>query len=258
MESIPPTSVPARQAALSGLAVVGFMALIVAGLYLGIYAGQFVPSLVNGVGSAAVYLGSVFAPGPDTASTTPLVTTGTTTPDTITFGTSTPVSTPTRPTGTTTKPPVNRTPGGETSGTYPIGGAAVTSTTVLSGLPDLMVKIDATGYLATTSADSFVATSTVPSGSRPAVRFTIKNIGTNATGLWKFSATIPTQTSYLFQSQPQQSLMPGDSIQYTLGFDQANTGANQTVSVSANYDKGVTESNYDNDSASAQLTILGS
>lgn len=255
MDTNTSTSLPPRQAAGNGLAIVGFMALLVAGLYLGVFAGQFVPGIVNGIGSAAVYLGSVFAPGPDTASTTPLVTTGTSTPDTITFGTSTPTTS--NPATTAKRPPVVRTPGGETSGTYPIGGTTA-STTVLSGLPDLLVKIDAIGYLATTSADSFVATSTVPAGSRPAVRFTISNIGTNATGLWKFSATIPTQTSYLYQSQPQQSLMPGDSIQYTLGFDQANRGTGQTVSVSANYDKGVTESNYDNDSASAQLTILGS
>ena len=247
------TPVPAKQAAANGLAIVGFIALIVFGLFLAVSASRFVPDVVNGLGSAAVYLGSVFNPSSDTAaptsSSTPSVI-GTTTP-VISFGT----PTTTAPTPAPRRP-VSRGPGRETSGTYQIGGSA-TSTVALSGLPDLITTIDAIGYLTGPSADTFVATSTVPNGSRPAVRFTIKNIGTNQTGPWRFSATIPTQTSFLYQSQPQQPLLPGDSIQYTLGFDQANPGARQMVSVTANFDKGITESNYDNDSASAYLTIIG-
>lgn len=248
------TSAPARQAAVGGLAVVGFVALITLGLLLGVYAGRFVPDIASGIGSAAVYLGSVFTPNSDSSS--PLVAATSTNPflstssTTISFGGS-PATTP------APKRPVARTPGSETSGTYPLGGSATTTAT-LYGLPDLTVTIDAIGYLATTSAESFVASSTVPAGSRPAVRFTVKNSGTNRAGPWVFSASIPTQTSYLYQSQPQQALLPGDSIQYTLGFDQANTGANQPVSITVNYDRAVTESNTTNDSASASLTILGS
>ena len=99
---------------------------------------------------------------------------------------------------------------------------------------------------------------TAPSGSRPAVVFTIKNIGTNVAGSWRWSASIPTQTSYLYQSLPQQALNPGDSIEYTLGFDQANKGSGQMISVTANFDRAVAESDANNNSASATLTILGS
>jgi subtilase family serine protease len=148
------------------------------------------------------------------------------------------------------------TAGTRTSETIPLGGTVPTGTPY--GLPDLTTSITAVGYLATTSADSFVASATVPAGSRPAVRFTIKNTGTNVTGSWRFSASIPTQTAYIFQSQPQQSLAPGDSIDYTLGFDQANRGSNQTISVTANFDNAVAESNKNNNSASAAVTILGS
>ena len=62
---------------------------------------------------------------------------------------------------------------------------------------------------------------------------------------------------YTYESQPQQSLNPGDSIDYTLGFDQADAGT-QTISITANYDHAVAESDSGNDSASAQITILGS
>ncbi len=249
-------SIPTRQAAINGLAVVGFVALVVAGIWLAIYSTRFVPTVVNRIGSAAVYLGSVFTPADEpTLSVVPNPTASTT----ISFGptsSGTPVTTTPKP-ATFVKPnPVSTTPGSKTSGTYQISGE--TATSAFSGLPDLVSSINSTGYLATTSAESFVASSTVPSGSRPAVRFTIKNIGTNATGLWRFSASIPTQSAYLYYSPLQQSLNPGDSIDYTLGFDQAIAGSDKMISITANFDRAIGESNHNNNSASAQLTILGS
>lgn len=249
------TQTPARQAAMNGLAVVGFIALIAVGLFLAVSASRFVPNIVNGLGSAAVYLGSVFAPGPSSPAAIATSTPFETSTSTISFGTE---ATTTEATSTPApkpyRPPVSRTPGPESTGTYALG----TSTpAAYYGLPDLIVRIDTIGYLATTSAESFVASSTVPAGSRPAVRFTIVNVGTNVAAPWRFSASIPTSSGFIFQSQPQQMLAPGDSIQYTLGFDQPKTGL-QTISVTANFDKAVAETNPDNNSASANLTILGS
>lgn len=241
---------PARQAAINGLAVVGFVALVAAGIWLAIYSTRFVPTVVNRIGSAAVYLGSVFTPAEEpTLSVVPNPTASTT----ISFGNA--ATSTTTKSATPVKPkPVATTPGEKTGGTYQISGTA----NVLSGLPDFSINITAVGYLATTSADSFVATSTVPSGSRPAVKFTIKNVGTNMSGQWRFSASIPTQSSYLYYSPFQQSLSPGDSIDYTLGFDQAIAGSNKMISVTANFDRTIRESDTNNNSASAQLTILGS
>lgn len=245
---------PARHAALNGLAVVGFVALVAAGIWLAIYSTRFVPAVVNSFGSAAVYLGSVFTPA-----NTPvlLVIPNPTASTTISFGPPGPRNArPATSTGTVPKAttPVAKTPGEKTSGTYPIGGTV----NAPYGLPDLTVRIRATGYLATTSAESFVASSTVPSGSRPAVKFTVENIGTNVAGPWRFSASIPTQSAFLFYSPTQQSLNPGDSIDYTLGFDQATAGSNKMISITANFDRVVGESNTNNNSASAQVTILGS
>ncbi len=246
-----------RRTATHSLAAVGFITLLTLGIWLAVYSTRFVPSVVNGVGAAAVSLSSVFtnAPAPSlpaisTASTTiPFEEAGSTL---STGASSTPAAAPAE---APIRPAVAPTAGKQTTGTYPISG---TTTPALSGLPDLAVTINAVGYLATSSADSFIASSTVPVGNRPAVRFTIKNIGTNVTGTWYFSATIPTQTSYLYQSLPQQSLNPGDSIDYTLGFDQANRGAAKVVTIIANYNHAIAESNTDNDTASTSVTILGS
>jgi hypothetical protein len=171
-----------------------------------------------------------------------------------TTATTTPVATSTAATTPTKPKPVATTPGQQTSSVQQIGGT--TGTPTLYGLPDLAVTIDQIGYLATTSAESFVASSTVPHGSRPAVVFTVKNIGTNISSAWSFSATIPTQTSYVYSSPNQQVLRPGESIQFTLGFDQASPGSSKTVSIHVNPNGG--DSTSANNDASATLTILGS
>jgi len=255
MNDIEHTS-PNRQTVINGLAVAGFVALVAAGIWLAVYSTRYVPSVVGSIGAAAVSLGSVFNRAPDSSlSVIPTAST------TISFGDDTPTTTPATTTAPVVATPVAPKPaapsaGSQTTGTYPLG--TTTAPGVAYGLPDLVVNITATGYLLSASADTFIASSTVPSGARPAVRFTIKNIGTNVTGSWRFSASIPTQTAYIFQSQPQQTLGPGDSIDYTLGFDQANRGYNQMISITANFDHAVGESVTTNNSASATVTILGS
>jgi hypothetical protein len=266
---LPSASNRQTETAIKSLAVIGFIALVVAGLWLAVYSTRFVPAVVNGVGEAAVaasnivingiegvtvYLDSLLTPAPE--SVLSVVPTSTI----IYFG----QASTTEATATTTvnKPvaTVKPTAGAKTSGTYEIGGQSghSTATSTLFGLSDLIVNINAVGYLTSTSTNSFVASSTVPSGSRPAVRFTIKNIGTNITGPWRFSASIPTQTVYIYQSQQQQSLSPNDSIEYTLGFDQANKGVDKLISITANFDHIVAESNTNNNSDSIKVTILGS
>ena len=258
------TETPASKTAVNGLAVVGFLALVVAGMWLAVYSTRFVPTVVNRIGSAAVYLGSVFTPAPEptlSVISTPVAST------TISFGTaSSTVSTSTTTTTVVTTAATNLstsaippkkipiTAGTKTSGTYQIGGTATAVTPY--GLPDLAVTISAIGYFATASDDSFVTSQTVPAGNRPAVKFTIKNIGTNWTGTWRFSASIPTQTTYVYQSDPQQSLAPGDSIDYVLGFDRANIGSEQNILITANFDNMVADSNPNNNSISTAVTTL--
>jgi hypothetical protein len=228
------------------LAAVGFIALVIFGIYLAVYSARYVPGTVSRIGAAAVSLGSIFHTSTSSIAVVP-VTTGSTT---IAFGTGTTTATTT----TTVTKPVYTAPtaGQQTTGSYQIGGSG---TATLTGLPDLAVTIDAIGYLTTDSAASFVQSATVPAGYRPAVQFTVKNIGTNVAGSWSFSASIPTTTNYVYDSVPQQSLNPGDSIDYTLGFDDANVGSNEPITIHANYNNTISESNTANDSITASVNV---
>lgn len=247
------SNIMTRPAVTNGLALVGFLTLIALGVSLAIYSSRYVPNTVGVLGAAAVSLSHIFT------STEPMLTVVPTDQPLLPFrgmSSTTDIPSASAPVAATPKKPAARTAGEKTSTAYQIGGTTEAAST--SGLPDLTVRINAIGYLTTASADSFVASSTVPAGSRPAVSFTIKNIGAGATGAWRFSASIPTQSAYIYQSQPQQSLGSGDSIEYTLGFDQSNKGANQMISITANFDHTVGESDTNNNSAATKITVLGS
>lgn len=234
-----------RAAAVKSLAAVGFIALVTLGIWLAVYSTRFVPSIANGVGAAAVYIGNLVTkndatsltvvPTPDTPVT--LLEPATTTPS---------VATTTAPAPVTEKTVV-RTP----APSVPV----VQQPVAPYGLPDLTVVMTATGYMTTTSTDSFVASSTVPKNMRPAVRFSVLNVGTNVTGLWRFSASLPTRSTFVYQSGPQQSLAPGGAVDFTLGFDSPQIGNNLPVSVTVNPDATFAESNTKNNSASISLTI---
>lgn len=247
---------PTRQAAVHGLAVVGFLALLLTGMALAVYTARFVPVALSQVASAAVYFSSLFVP----ATTTPSleVVAG----DTIPFENGSANATTTEPTTPATPPvkpaskPATPSAGTRTDTSYQISGGAPSPT--LSGLSDLAPSITAVGYLTGTSTDSFIATTTIPAHSRIGVKFSITNKGTNKTGDWRFNVSIPTELSYLFESPVQQSLNPGDHIEYVLGFDQARAGVNQSISVLADFDKKVDESDEKNNGANASVTVLGS
>ena len=246
------TTSSVRQTAINGLAIVGFIALVVAGIWLAVYSTRFVPAVVNRIGSAAVYLGSVFSPAPEPAISvvsTPVAST------TLSFDTETaPLASTTTTTTTSSPKPAATAAGVKTNGTYSIG--TVPATVTPYGLSDLAITISAVGYLTTASTDSFVTSSTVPDNERPAIKFTIKNIGTNWSGTWRFDASVPTRTSYVFKSEPQQSLAPGDSIDYTLGFDRAKTGSDQPISITVDFSHAVPESNENNNNITASFNIL--
>jgi len=244
------TSIQPHRTAITVLAVFGFIALVAAGMWLAVYSTRFVPSVVNGAGEAAVYIGSIFTR--ENEPTLSVVTS----PTTIFFGVATTTDS-VKPQQVSSINQVKTTAGVKTSNTYQISGT--TTTKSLSGLPDLVVNITEVGYLTSTSTDSFVASSTIHAGIRPAVKFTIKNIGTNVTGSWRFRASIPTQSSYIYYSKPNEtiSLNPGEYIDYVLGFDQAISGADKIISITVNFDHAVTESNFNNNSTSTKVTIIG-
>ncbi len=150
-------------------------------------------------------------------------TTGTAT----TTGTSTGSTNTTSGTGNTGSTPKPVTPGTPTNNVYriPVAGTNISDP---NGRIDLSVRILDLGIIST-STNLFVATSTIHSYDRGAVRFEIVNVGTKNSGSWSFNAVLPTVPSHIFQSDLQQNLGPGDKIEFTLAFDSVQPRNNNTI-----------------------------
>lgn len=250
----PEMNTPGRQAAVNALAAIGFIALVAGGIWLAVSSTRFVPGAINRIGAAAVYLGSVFTPAPEPVGLTVVPTPTAST--TISFGLpgqGDATSTSATSTSTTPVNPVAKTPGTKSETTVQI--VRSTPAPALYGLPDLVVTVTTVGYLTAASSDSFVGSTTVPSGSRPAIRFTVTNAGTNISGGWDFSAVVPTRQAYTYRSSRQQGLLPGERIDYTLGFDRPIQGVDQPIVITINESRALVESNYTNNSATAGVTI---
>lgn len=87
-----------------------------------------------------------------------------------------------------------------------------------NGNIDLTANILETGYINKETL-AFVAAKEVKPDQRAAIRFEIVNIGSKRASDWTFAAVLPTFPGYIFQSNTQQTLNPGDRVQFTLGFD---------------------------------------
>ncbi len=174
------------------VAIVGLIAVLILGAW-GIILLAF--NLV-GLFTGAVTFSSLF--GRDT--TTPPVAT-TTVPVVIVPSTNTGSNTGTN---TGTNAGTNTNTGSQPNAVYT---PAATRATNLYGLPDLAVTIKSVTSLSSVQG-------------RTAVQFTVANVGTNiARSGWSFNAQLPLVPAYTYQSQGQQALYPGDSIAFTLTYD---------------------------------------
>lgn len=241
-----------RKAAIGGLAVVGFIALILIGIATAIYAATFLPKAFSRLSSANVYLSST--PSDDTkleAVNNPSVVVGTSSaptsiplsPATNPAPAPTPVATPATPAPT----PVYTQP------TYHV----VPSAPAYYGLADLVTTITSVGYLRYAGdTTSFVSANAVPSGYQGAVRFVIANRGTNVSNSWNFLARLPSNTNADYRSAYQRALNPNDSIVYTLGFD-GYTDSRGTIRITADANDNVQESNESNNTDTSSIYVNG-
>lgn len=241
------TSGAGRRAAVNGLAIVGFIVLVIIGMALAVYAARFVPKAVSNIGSAAVYLSSqVFSDQGDTD----LVVVPST--ETVPFGDDA-VATTTATTTTTVTPttPANPQPGTPVTTVVQVG----TTPANYYGLPDLVVENVTTGYLTSADTSTFRSSNEVPDGKRGAVKFTIANRGTNISERFDFEVELPTSRSYTYKSKSQQTLRPGERIEYVLGFDQAREGNDRTITITVDADRDIDESNESNNDRSVTVDI---
>lgn len=230
---------PERQAVLHGLAVIGFIALVAAGIWLAVYSTRFVPIVANNVGSAAVYLGSLFDPSDATLSVVETPSASTTIP----FGIASTTDVATAPETPSASKPVAKP-------NVPVP-TAPSVPAPLYGLPDLQVTVEALGYLAIKNEiSSFTENATVPSGKQPAIKFAVANVGTNVSGSWQISTT----PRLADPSEFQPSIYPGDRrAGYVMYLDPIHKSKQlSTITVSAVNSK---ESNADNNSISFTFTL---
>jgi len=121
------------------------------------------------------------------------------------------------------------------------------------GTADLKAEVIAIGDI--NQYGAFEPKGIVHPYARGGVKFKVTNLGTKETGTWYFSAVLPTQGGYPFNSVAQQSLMPGSSVEIFMTFDQLVPGIhNFTVHVDpANY---IYEWSDHNNVAGQTLTVL--
>ncbi len=257
----PAETVQARHAAVNALAVVGFLTLVFIGIVLAIYAARYVPETISRIAAGAAYLSidgsdedgdgqlqvvpSLPFPSDDTiapATTTPVAPVATTTAPTkpATGGT-----TVIYRTATTSYP----TPG---SIRIPVGG----STGPMFGDSNLVPTITAVGYM---NGNRFVSDRTIEDNQELAVQFRVTNKGTNETGSWKLTVTIPTKSdkTFEFKSGNQASLKPNGYIDFTIHLDKndARVGDDQRIRVEVDPSDAVDESNERDNEATATIDV---
>ncbi len=248
-----------RRAAVNALALVGFIALILIGIVLAIYAVRYVPKLVSDLG-AGVSLSSIFHDGEDDQNAALEVVTSTSSLPVIGIQVST--TTDSSDSDDEKNAPSSSDNGGS-RGTGSAGTGTYTVTTVTTqtpinphGDPDLAVTITGVGYLRDDGeTDTFVSSGEVPDNKDGAVRFTVTNKGTNVSGRWKFEAKVPSSPSQTFESPYQDSLKPGDRIDFVLGFEDGREGNNRDITITVDPDDRIDESNERNNEAERSIDI---
>jgi hypothetical protein len=245
-----------RQAAIHGLAIVGFLALIVLGIVLAIYAARYVPSAVS----------RLVGGNPETTLTTVPTTTVPFTEPTAATSTGSTQAASTTVTAAATTTTVQATSSAATSGaivgyrtvtsnTYTPGSIAIPANRTYTGLADLAVTITDVGY---TDNGEFVSDRSLARNDALTVKILVTNIGTNKTGDWTIHTVIPTSSKTEFVHDEQEpSLEPNGILPLTLTLTRGRlrTGDNQEIFVQVDSENDINESNENNNEDTATINV---
>lgn len=222
-----------KKAALNGLAIVGFGALIVAGIFLAIYAARYVPETLSRLSSAVI----LSSPDTDETSTNedePAIEEEQDEIEDAEETTSAP-TTPPRPTVTT---PVVTTP----RPTVPSGPR-------LYGLPDLTIVDAEVGYM---RGSTFEEDDEVPRNRDAAVRFYVKNNGTNIAGGWRIRVDVEGERPV---TGTGGVLFPNGTQEFLLQIEDPEEGENLRIEIEADYQDDLDESNERNNDEDVDIDI---
>ena len=235
-----------KKAALTSLAIVGFVALIIIGILATIYAASFIPKMFSTSGSASAYLSGLADTSNPTPTTQPAP--ATTTP-TVT-ATLEPVAPPTAP--VPAKQTVTRT----IYRTVVVPSQPVYTTPVYSGLSDLTVTVTDKGYLRNGNGGTFVSSSYVPNGYLGAVKYRISNLGTNISTSYRVAIAVDTNGSRDNATVNGGALPPNRSVEGIGSFD-ATSGGTATIRLSVDAGGNVAESNENNNTDVTTINVTG-
>jgi preprotein translocase subunit YajC len=115
---------------------------------------------------------------------------------------------------------------------------------------DLVIKLVNTGYI---ENGQFVPSESILGSQRAGVKFTVTNIGSLATGEWRFQADLPSRTEKTYTSKYMTSLVPGGSIEIIIGFDNIEKVGDNTVYIKADFDNKIPEFNENNNSLTTTI-----
>ena len=233
-------------AALSSLAIVGFVALIIIGIIATIYAASFIPKLLTGgsqSGGAAAYLSTL---NDTPANDAP--------PATVTATTTTVSTSPLTPTEPATAPVTNTVTNTVYRNVYVPTPVAVTPT--YSGLADLTITTIDKGYLTSSNIGSFVSSNTVPAGYNGAVKYRITNIGSNVSGSYRVDIRVDAPGGTDNESVTGGSLTPGRSVEGVGSFD-TTSGGTATIRLSVDAGNNISESNENNNTDVTTISVNG-
>lgn len=127
---------------------------------------------------------------------------------------------------------------------------------VYSGKSDLEVTLVSTGIIDPASKQ-FIQTNYAGYNDEVAIRFIVKNIGTNVSGAWKLRINTPSRTTPYYDSDNQISIKPGDKIIFTTSFDSPVAIGINTAYITADPLNEVDESLETNNLLSVPLKIEG-
>ena len=168
----------------------------------------------------------------------------------VTHGVGAPATgTPVTPSEPTT-PVVVTPPSTPTTPTTPSKPTTPTSQTIA----DLTLTLTDIGWLDDNNV--FRSGSNAPANAKSAIKFTVRNIGSRASGAWSFTAQLPSAANPNYQSPVQNSIGAGGSSEFTLGFDTAGTP--RPVVIGVNNNRAVNERSYANNTLVVENYRTGS
>jgi uncharacterized cupredoxin-like copper-binding protein len=121
------------------------------------------------------------------------------------------------------------------------------------GKADLAVRVLQVGRLNTATNQIFSQT-TFSYGDTVGVKFEVRNDGDAATtGYWNFTAALPSLSNPSYTSPSQVSLRPGESIQFTLGFNNLTNQRSSLITINVDPANTVVESNEGNNMTTSSI-----